>query len=101
MCKANRKSKVIQVTAGIVDFIYDSRKGTQKVGLLDVKYRKKGQGRNNEFYLLRQNKITQNKTACFKTALQEPFRNRESSFGEKTKTIITDRSFFLGNFLGL
>ena len=29
-------------TAGIVDFIYNGRKGTQKLVLLDVKYRKKG-----------------------------------------------------------
>ena len=56
-------------TAGIVDFIYNGRKGTQKVELLDIKYRKRGQGRNNEFYLLRQNKITQNKTTCFKSSI--------------------------------
>ena len=29
-------------TAGIVDFIYNGRKGTQKLVLLDVKYCKKG-----------------------------------------------------------
>ena len=62
---------------------------------------KKGRVGITNFIYYGKIKLRKIKQHAFKTALQEPFRNSESSFSEKTKTIITDRSFFLGNFLGL